>query len=404
MNRRKRSLFARRRSFLIAALAALTVGTAVAATPAATVAPAAKAAPVASVSIHADNPATAPATVRKQSQEKKIVLNLASRMLTLYEGKVKIRMYPVGVGKYATPTPIGYYSVQVKEVNPTWIDPDSRTEIESGPTNPLGYRWMGIHGNYGIHGTNRPESIGGYVSNGCIRLLEKDIEDLYDHTPVGTPVEIFYDRIVIDSAPDHTVSYYIYPDGYERQPLEVEAVKKALAGYGVDNFESAEAIQAKIAASDGKPTYVAKAYDLLVNGRKLPLRALGKNGKVYLPAVAVATALRANLTWNAAEKMLTGPYAAVPGSVHSDVVYVEAADAKCMFHLDGGLTPELTYSLMLIKEAVSPAPAAGQEAGKVRDKMPVKETVKAPVNDTVKEKTKRIDLKEKIQQKGAEKA
>ena len=141
-----------------------------------------------------------------------------------------------------------------------------------------------------------------------------------------------------------------------------------------------------------------------MNGRKLPLRALGKNGKVYLPAVAVATALRANLTWNAAEKMLTGPYAAVPGSVHSDVVYVEAADAKCMFHLDGGLTPELTYSLMSIKEAVSPAPAAGQEAGKVRDKMPVKETVKAPVNDTVKEKTKRIDLKEKIQQKGAEKA
>lgn len=53
--------------------------------------------------------------------EKKIGINLASRILTLYEGDTKVKMYHVGVGKTSTPTPTGYYAVQYKEVNPTWV-------------------------------------------------------------------------------------------------------------------------------------------------------------------------------------------------------------------------------------------------------------------------------------------
>ena len=54
-------------------------------------------------------------------------------------------MYHVGVGKTSTPTPTGYYAVQYKEVNPTWVDPDDTSiQIGSGPDNPIGYRWIGF--------------------------------------------------------------------------------------------------------------------------------------------------------------------------------------------------------------------------------------------------------------------
>lgn len=289
----------------------------------------------------------------KQSWEKKITLNLASRILTVYEGNIKTRLYHTGVGKVSTPTPTGYYEIQNKEINPTWINPENRDEqVSSGEDNPLGYRWLGFNGTYGMHGTNRPDSIGGYVSNGCVRLHEEDVEDLYNLIPVGTPVEIFYDRIVIDRDADHTISYYIYPDGYGRQPLDVGAVKKALAGYGVENFEGAEAIAQKIAASDGEPTYVAKAYDLVVKGKKLAMRALGKNDDIYLPAVAVASAIKSDLNWDAATGMLTSPYGQASGYVKSDVVYFKGSDTEALFPLRGTLTKDLIYEMEAVTRPI----------------------------------------------------
>lgn len=288
------------------------------------------------------------------STEKKIGINLASRILILYEGSTKIRMYPVGVGKISTPTPTGFYHVQNKETNPTWIDPDDMNiQVASGPANPLGYRWIGFYGTYGIHGTNRPDTVGSYVSNGCVRMHEKDVEDLYLLVRVGTPVTVYYDRIVIDSAPDHTISYYVYPDGYGWQNVSVQDVKRALAGYGVENLVEAPAIAAKIAASDGQPTYIAKAYDLIVDGRRVSQRAWGKEGILYVPAVSVATALRLDLHWNGSGRMLTSPYGAAPGIVRSDVVYVKAADAPALFHLAGRLTSDLQYEMMPVRQDVS---------------------------------------------------
>lgn len=278
------------------------------------------------------------------AQETKIGVNLASRILTVYQGNTKTAMYSVGVGKPSTPTPVGYYSVQNKEVNPTWVDPgDPSVQIGSGPDNPLGYRWIGFNGTYGIHGTNQPASVGYYVSNGCIRMHEEDVEAVYNQVSVGTPVTVYYDRIVIDSDTDHTVSYYIYPDGYGWQNVTVQNVKNALHGYGVEDFADANSIYAKITASDGQPTYVAKAYDLIVNGEKLSKRVLKKDGVTYLPAVAVATALKMDLHWNSKQRTLTSPYGRAFGVNKSDVIYVDADDAQSLFHITGMLTPALTY-------------------------------------------------------------
>lgn len=107
-----------------------------------------------------------------------ILINLATRRLSYYEGKNLAKEYPVGVGKPSTPTPTGSYSVIEKIMHPGGM---------------LGTRWLGLSvpgGNYGIHGTNNPPSIGGYVSNGCIRMYNHDVEELFPKVEIGTPVEI----------------------------------------------------------------------------------------------------------------------------------------------------------------------------------------------------------------------
>jgi len=86
------------------------------------------------------------------------------------------KTYPVAVGKPSTPTPIGNWTIVQKTMN---------------PGGPFGARWMRLSvpwGGYGIHGTNNPKSIGKAVSHGCIRMYNKDVIEIYDLTPIGTPV------------------------------------------------------------------------------------------------------------------------------------------------------------------------------------------------------------------------
>ena len=273
----------------------------------------------------------------KKSLEKKISINLAARSLALFEGTEKIRLYPIGPGTPYTPTPVGYYKIQSKDVNPSWTSPSTGKTIPSGPDCPLGYRWMQIQGNYGIHGTNNPDSIGHYVSNGCIRMHEKDVEALFDLVKIGTPVEITYNRVVVEKLADNTVVYYIYPDGYGWQNLSVDDVNKWLAGYGVANFVSNEEIEKKISASDGEPTYVAKVYPLYVNGEKMKNKAVEQNGVMYLPAIDLADAVHVDLGWNDKTQKLISTLGAADGVDKKDVLYCKLADAKTLFKLDGAV-------------------------------------------------------------------
>ncbi len=292
--------------------------------------------------------------VRKQEivGGKKIVLNLAGHLLTLYDGDKKIRMYPVAIGALDTPSPTGNFSITEKVVNPSWTDPETEKTVESGPACPLGYRWMRLFGNYGIHGTNAPWSIGNSVSHGCIRMHEEDVEDLYDQVKLGTPVEIQYERVIIEREPDHTISYYIYPDGYGQQPLSVDSVKKVLAGYGVEDFAAPDSIYGKIMASDGTQTYVAKAYDLFIDGKKLSKRALGKDGNIWLPAVAVSVAAKTGAYWDGESNVLMSRYGKVPGIVKSDVVYINEKDMDKVFPLEGRLTDKLVYEARIVPERI----------------------------------------------------
>lgn len=123
-------------------------------------------------------------------------VDLTDRLLLLkYKGLV-VKTYPIGIGAPETPTPTGEFEIRNKIVNPTWYSPDG--PIPPGdPNNLLGTRWMGISSQkislskgYGIHGTTEPESIGKAVSDGCIRMLNEDVEELFGFVTIGTPVII----------------------------------------------------------------------------------------------------------------------------------------------------------------------------------------------------------------------
>ena len=293
------------------------------------------------------------AVAEKKAPTEKILINLASRSLALYVDGVKTALYPIGPGKVSTPTPVGYYKVQDKAENPVWIDPEDTTrKVPSGETNPLGYRWIQFSGTYGIHGTNRPESVGSYVSNGCVRMKEADVEELFKQVQVGTPIEISYNRVVIEKIADGTVVYYIYPDGYSRQPLDAATVDKWLAGYGVNAFESDSAIEEKIQSSDGEPTYIAKAYGIKIDGRMIEAKAVRKNDICYLPAVPLAEALQVSLNWNPEAAVLVSPYGQVSGTVRKDQLYFNGDDVTNLFQLTGGLTAEGIYEFHSQKPAV----------------------------------------------------
>ncbi len=279
---------------------------------------------------------------------KKIFINTASRLLMLYDGDVKIGVFPLGLGKVSTPTPTGYYKILEKIVNPIWTDPDSDLSIESGPDNPLGYRWMQIQGNYGIHGTNVPESIGGYVSHGCIRMREEDVEKVFDAVEVGTPVEINYNRVVVEKDSDDNVVYYIYPDGYGMQDVTVNDVAKWLEPFGVLPFESDYNISQKISASDGQPTIIGKPYNIEVNGQIVQpadymgvhysSKAVLREGITYIPIPPITKAMHIKLKWNKTESSIESKFGKVVCYQQRDQIYCNADDAMILFNIEGGLT------------------------------------------------------------------
>jgi hypothetical protein len=99
-----------------------------------------------------------------------------------------VKNYRVGVGKDGT-TPVGTFAVKNKMVDPTYFGPEG-VIAHDDPQNPLGERWIDIGDSYGIHGTIEPQSIGRSESRGCIRMLNPDVEEVYDFLVVGSEVRI----------------------------------------------------------------------------------------------------------------------------------------------------------------------------------------------------------------------
>ena len=120
------------------------------------------------------------------------------RLYYVLDGGRALR-FPVGVGK-AGMAWTGNARVEGKFVRPAWAAPASirrenprlpRVIPGGSPHNPMGAAALTLRGGeYAIHGTNRPELIGGFVSHGCIRMYNSDIRELYRLVDVGTPVVV----------------------------------------------------------------------------------------------------------------------------------------------------------------------------------------------------------------------
>lgn len=114
-----------------------------------------------------------------------IVIKINERILEIFDDGKLHKTYRISVGKRDTPTPIGEWNVAWKDY---------------GWGGGFGTRWMGLNvpwGIYGIHGTNNPWSIGRYASHGCIRMRNRDVEELFEWVPLGTEVKIIGRKVKV---------------------------------------------------------------------------------------------------------------------------------------------------------------------------------------------------------------
>lgn len=122
-----------------------------------------------------------------------IIINKSNNQLAFYENGQLLKVHSVATGKMPSYTPEGKFKIVNKIVN----RPYYTSNIPGGdPRNPLGNRWLGINAGgtwgttYAIHGNNNASSIGKYVSAGCIRMYNDEINWLYSKVKVNTPVII----------------------------------------------------------------------------------------------------------------------------------------------------------------------------------------------------------------------
>ena len=128
-----------------------------------------------------------------------IVVRTAERRLYLVLGNGQAIRYPVGVGRAGKQWE-GVSRIDGKYLNPAWSPPaevkrdkPSLPDVIPGgsPRNPMGVAAMTLAGGeYAIHGTNQPGSVGGFVSYGCIRMYNQDVLDLFGRASLGTQVVV----------------------------------------------------------------------------------------------------------------------------------------------------------------------------------------------------------------------
>ena len=126
-----------------------------------------------------------------------VVIRTKERLLYFVVGEGRAIRYPVGVGRSGKQW-FGSTSIVSKHVRPAWAPPEDMMAgrpyfvIPSGaPNNPMGAAALVLADHeLAVHGTNKPSSVGGFVSSGCIRMHNEDVTDLFERVRVGTRVVI----------------------------------------------------------------------------------------------------------------------------------------------------------------------------------------------------------------------
>ncbi len=121
-----------------------------------------------------------------------IINKLSNEMAFIVDGQVDT-VYQIATGKTEELTPEGEFTIIVKAIDPYYR---KKNIIGGAKENPLGTRWIGFDAKetdgriYGIHGTNDPNSIGMYLTGGCVRMFNEEVEELFSKVPLGTKVYV----------------------------------------------------------------------------------------------------------------------------------------------------------------------------------------------------------------------
>lgn len=124
---------------------------------------------------------------------RRIIVSIPNRKLAVVESGKVIKIFSTAVGAPKSPSPVGSFTIVQRLADPTWYSKGKI--VPPGKACPIGTRWLGLSvKGYGIHGTNNPSSIGHNASHGCIRLRNRDVEELFGMVSVGDAVELIGER------------------------------------------------------------------------------------------------------------------------------------------------------------------------------------------------------------------
>ncbi len=149
-----------------------------------------------------------------------IVVNKSKKILTVYKNGEVYKKYPVALGKESSPTPDYKFRIINKIVDPYWGGMGGKYKPVKGgdPKNPLGRRWLGLstekYWGYGIHGNSDPFSIGKYISAGCIRMINEDVEELFEYIPVNTEVWVGTEEVLESWGIKQCIEYKVLQVAY----------------------------------------------------------------------------------------------------------------------------------------------------------------------------------------------
>ena len=121
---------------------------------------------------------------------RRIVVSIPDHKLAVVEAGRVVKIFSTATVAARTPSPTGSYQIVNRIADPTWYAKGK--VVGPGKANPVGTRWLGLNAKgYGIHGTNNPASIGHNASHGCIRMRNRDVEELFAMVAVGDAVELY---------------------------------------------------------------------------------------------------------------------------------------------------------------------------------------------------------------------
>lgn len=226
-----------------------------------------------------------------------ILINVAARQLTLYNGDTAVVTYPIAVGSSRYRTPLG--ERQMKQIiwNPWWLPPKDSDwakgahDTPPGPHNPLGRVKMDLGGAILIHGTNKEHTVGTPASHGCMRMIKDNViavaRYIQEHVTTQTSPELFdnYDKknrqsftvklenpvpvnIVYDLVAIQDGTLNLFSDVYYKHANKIKLVEEELqsAGYDLTEFD-VPYLEATIKESKNKDLSL-KIDELLVKNRQ----------------------------------------------------------------------------------------------------------------------------------------